>query len=127
MAKHHNVLIEVLTASAEWIAHFNAGEVQDCVDTYLPEAVMNAAPAGSFRGRTAIEGFWRPFVESGAGDLVYTHVALEMESASRVRLRANWRMNVGRGVITNELWLRGDDGRWCLAEDDFEVQEQFAA
>lgn len=127
MATDHNVLIEVLTASAQWIAHFNAGRVQECVNTYLPQAIMNAAPAGSFRGHAAIAGFWGPFVESGAGDLVYTNVALEMESSTRVRLRANWRMNVGRGIITNELWQLDDDGCWRLAEDDFEVQEQFAA
>ena len=34
-------------------------------------------------------------------------------------------MNVGRGVITLEEWVRGEGGEWFLAKDDFEVQEQF--
>lgn len=127
MATHHDELIEVLRASMDWIAHFNAGEVEACVDTYLPNAVMNAAPMGRFEGREAIAGFWKPFVESGAGELVYTEVTLELLGPGRVRMAANWSMNVGRGVITNELWLRDEDGAWRLAEDDFEVLEQFAA
>lgn len=127
MNEQHRDLQEVLQASAEWITRFNTGDVEACVDTYLPEAVMNAAPAGSFAGREAIDGFWRPFVASGAGELVYSEVSLRAVGEGRVQLAANWRMNVGRGVITNELWVRDDAGRWRLAEDDFEVRERFAA
>ncbi|MBX2811378.1 MAG: nuclear transport factor 2 family protein [Myxococcales bacterium] len=126
MNRYHQALIEVLTASSTWIRQFNAGEVEACIETYLPNAVMNAAPAGRFVGREAIGEFWRPFVASGASELVYTEIAMTMESEDKVRLSANWQMNVGRGIITNERWIRNNDGLWRLAEDDFEVQEQFA-
>ena len=125
MSQHHNTLIEVLGASHAWIAHFNAGRVDDCVETYLPEATMDAAPVGRFSGREAIDGFWRPFIAAGAGELVYSNVRVRTEGEDRARLSADWRMNVGRGVIYNELWVRGEDNRWRLAEDHFEVQERF--
>ena len=126
MTNHHNAAHEVLTASTNWINHFNAARVDACVETYLPDAVMNAQPIGSFSGREAILGFWKPFVESGAGELAYTNVQLRVEAADRVRLAADWTMNVGAGVITNELWVRTGDV-WCLAEDEFEIKERFAA
>ena len=116
----------LLATSRAWIAGFNRGDVAACVAAYAPDAVMNARPMGSFTGRAEIEGFWRPFLESGAGELVYSDVKLEVVDARSVVLSASWSMNVGRGVITKELWLRQDDQSWLLQEDDFEVQEQFA-
>ena len=41
-------------------------------------------------------------------------------------LSADWRMNVGRGVITMEKWVKQSDGNWLLEQDDFEVVEQFS-
>ena len=49
-----------------------------------------------------------------------------MIDARSVVLSASWSMNVGRGIITKELWVRQDDQSWLLVEDDFEVQEQYA-
>ena len=116
----------VLATSGSWIAGFNRGDVAACVAAYAPDAVMNASPMGRFTGRAEIEGFWRPFLESGAGELVYRDVQLEVIDARSVVLSASWSMNVGRGIITKELWVRQDDQSWLLQEDDFEVQEQYA-
>lgn len=123
--QHHNALLEVLTASQQWVENFNRGAAEACAEGYTQDAVMHASPMGVFRGRAAILEFWKPFIASGATDLEYTHVSLRVEGDDRVRLSAHWTMNVGRGVITNELWVRQPGGAWQLVEDHFEVQEQF--
>ena len=115
---------EVLTASQQWITNFNNGNVDACVAGYLPDAVMEAKPMGTFRGTQAIADFWRPFMASGAKDLEYQKIKLEVINESTVHLSANWRMNVGRGVITLEKWVKQSDGQWFLAYDAFEVLEQ---
>lgn len=116
---------EVLKACQQWIAHFNQGDVDACVAGYLPDAVMVAKPMGTFNGRQEIDGFWRPFMSSGAKDLAYQDVTLEVMNESTVHLSASWRMNVGHGVITLEKWVRQSNGQWLLAHDAFEVLEQF--
>ncbi len=80
---------------------------------------------GTFKGIGEIEGFWRPFIESGAGELEYTNVVLAVENDHTVLLRADWSMNIGRGVIIQERWVKQSDGTWLLEHDDFEVQEQY--
>ena len=40
-------------------------------------------------------------------------------------LSASWSMNVGSGFITKELWVKQDDGRWLLKEDDFSVVTEY--
>ena len=62
---------------------------------------------------------------SGAGDLKYSDVKLEVIDASTVLLSASWTMNVGRGIITLEKWVLQSDGKWLLAQDDFEIQENY--
>ena len=116
---------QVKAASADWIASFNRGDVDGCVAAYHSDALMEAQPMGSFRGTAAIDGFWRPFIASGASDLVYRNVRLEQVDERTVTLAAEWSMNVGRGVITEERWVRQDDGVWRLTFDAFEVQERF--
>ena len=122
---YNTVSNEVLRASRQWITNFNEGNVDACVAGYLPDAVMEAKPMGTFRGTPEIEGFWRPFISSGATDLEYHEVTLEVIDESTVHLSANWRMNVGHGVITLEKWVRQPNGQWLLAYDAFEVLEQF--
>ncbi len=117
---------DVLRASQEWITHFNDGDVDFCVATYLPNAVIEATPMGTFRGTQEIDGFWRPFMSSGATDLQYEEVTLEIIDETTAHLSARWSMNVGRGVITLEKWVKQSNGQWLLAHDAFEVLEQFA-
>ncbi|WP_281646172.1 nuclear transport factor 2 family protein [Parendozoicomonas sp. Alg238-R29] len=122
---HHDSLTATLNASKNWIKHFNKGDTDYCISAYIPEAEMKAKPMGEYSGRENIDNFWRPFIQSGATDLVYTDIWLQEINESKVHLGANWRMNVGRGVITLEEWIKTDSGTWKLAVDSFEIQEQF--
>ena len=117
---------EVIAASQRWIANFNKGEVDACVSAYHPNAVMEAKPFGTFTGRQEIEAFWRPFIASGATDLTYQEVALEIIDETTGHLSARWHMNVGRGVITQEKWVKQANDHWLLTYDAFEVLEQFS-
>ncbi len=116
---------EVLERSKRWIASFNGGDVDACVAAYKSDAVMNAKPFGTYTGKGEIEGFWRPFMASGPGELEYSNVEVEVIDPDTVHLSADWKMNVGRGVITKERWVRQPGGDWFLEQDDFELQEQF--
>ena len=82
---------------------------------------------GRFEGRQAIDDFWRPFMASGATDLVYRDVKLHVVDAKTVELSASWSMNVGHGIITCERWVEEADGAWRLLFDAFEIQEQYGA
>ena len=115
----------VLERSQKWIEAFNKGDTNTCIAGYQVDAVINAKPLGTFKGTGEIDGFWRPFMASGAGELKYSDVKLEVVDASTVLLSASWSMNVGRGIITLEKWVLENDGNWLLAQDDFEIQENF--
>jgi len=117
---------EVFTASQQWIANFNKGDVDACVAAYVPNAVMEAKPFGTFTGTQEIDAFWRPFVSSGATGLAYHEVVLQVIDELTLHLSANWKMNVGRGVITLEKWEKQSNGQWLLTHDAFEVLEQFS-
>ena len=116
---------EVLAVSQQWIANFNKGDIDACVAGYLPDAIMEAKPMGTFKGTQAIDGFWRPFMSSGAKGLVYQDIQLEVIDESTAHLSANWQMNVGQGVITLEKWVKQSNGQWLLAHDAFEILEQY--
>jgi ketosteroid isomerase-like protein len=116
---------EVLLASQQWIANFNKGDVDACLAAYLPDATIEAKPMGTFTGTQEIDDFWRPFMSSGATDLEYQEVTLDVINESTVHLSAKWQMNVGQGVITLEKWVNQSHGQWLLAHDAFEVLEQY--
>lgn len=122
---HHDALTEALTASIAWIRSFNQGDPRACADAYAPNAWMHAQPFGRYEGTEAIYTFWAEFLKTGAGELRYQDVNVHVLDDNRVRLQARWSMNVGRGVISNELWVRQPSGDWKLVEDAFEVQEQY--
>ena len=122
---NHNVMSEVLVASKQWVKHFNNGDANYCIAAYLPEAEMDVKPMGKFEGTDSIDQFWRPFLQSGATDLQYQKIWLKQIDATKVQLGADWTMNIGRGVITLEEWVKTDSGVWKLAMDQFEVQEQY--
>jgi hypothetical protein len=52
-------------------------------------------------------------------------VNVAIENETTVLLTADWKMNVGRGIIIQERWVKQKDGNWLLEFDDFEVQEQY--
>jgi len=115
----------VLECSQKWIEAFNKGDADTCIAGYQADAIINAKPLGTFTGTDEIDAFWRPFMASGAGALKYSDVKLEVVDASTVLLSASWTMNVGCGIITLEKWVLQNEGNWLLAQDDFEIQENF--
>jgi ketosteroid isomerase-like protein len=122
---HHKVALEVLEASKTWINAFNNGNSQQCVDGYSDDAVIHATPFGVKKGTQEIMDFWKPFIASGASNLVYTNVHIEVANETTAFLGANWSMNIGKGIIYQEKWEKIND-KWVLTYDDFEVLEQFA-
>lgn len=127
---HHSRNIEIITkdvlkTSAEWIEYFNSGRIKACSESYSENAVMDARPMGRFEGREAIHKFWTGFVNSTkAKDLVYTDIKVDVIDEKSAILSANWSMNVGKGFITKELWVKTGEN-WLLIEDDFTVEEQY--
>jgi ketosteroid isomerase-like protein len=122
--KHHAVAIEVINASKAWIEAFNKGNAEACVKGYDSKATMSAMPFGVKSGIDEISGFWTPFIKSGATNLIYNDLSIEVANETTVFLSANWSMNVGRGKIYQEKWEK-KDGRWVLTYDNFQVLEQF--
>ncbi|MTI30426.1 hypothetical protein [Xanthovirga aplysinae] len=121
---HHQIALEVIKASKDWINNFNNGNVEACVNGYTKEAILRTLPFGLKKGRKEISDFWTPFIKSGATNLIYTNPSVEVVDEKTALLSANWSMNVGRGVIYQEKWEK-IDGKWLLTYDDFEVLEQF--
>ena len=73
---------EVMAASAAWIEHFNKGDARYCSNAYTEDTIMDARPFGQFKGREAVYDFWKPFIASGAGELVYSDVKYEVVDAT---------------------------------------------
>ena len=61
---------------------------------------------------------------AGASELVYSNIRLTIEDEGRARLAADWSMNIAAGVITNELWIKEENGQWLIAQDDFDILRQ---
>ena len=121
-----SVEVEVREASKKWISAFNQAEIKTCAETYMSNAVMDARPMGRYEGREAIYEFWNGFVSSAkAGDLSYTNVNVEVIDEHSAKLSAKWSMNVGRGFISEELWVKKND-LWFLSYDEFTVEEKFS-
>ncbi|MDE1461339.1 YybH family protein [Spartinivicinus poritis] len=117
---------QVLATSKQWIETFNKGDAKGCSEGYVVDAVMDARPVGQFVGRESILAFWQQFIQStGASELIYKDVNVDVLDENNAVLSANWQMNVGRGYISKELWQRQGNGQWLLVEDDFTVVEQF--
>ncbi|GAA4275998.1 Cif family virulence factor [Aquimarina mytili] len=121
---HHKIALEVIKASKDWIANFNKGNAEVCVKGYDAKAVMSAMPFGIKTGTKEISEFWTPFIASGATNLIYTDVSVEVANETTAFLSANWSMNVGRGVTYQEKWEK-KEGQWLLTYDNFQVLEQF--
>ncbi|WBX74505.1 hypothetical protein PG913_04740 [Tenacibaculum pacificus] len=121
---HHKIALEVLEASKNWIANFNNGNTEACVKGYDEKAIMKVAPFGIKKGITEISEFWIPFAKSGATNLIYTNVSVEIVDEKTAFLAANWSMNIGNGIIFQEKWEK-KSGKWILTYDDFKVLEQF--
>jgi len=122
--EHHEVALEVLKASKVWISNFNNGNSSACVQGYYSKAIMSAMPYGVKKGTEEISKFWVPFIKSGATNLIYTNVSVEIANETTAFLSANWSMNIGNGIIFQEKWEK-IEGQWLLTYDNFQVLEQF--
>ena len=120
----NKVETEVLNASEKWISNFNAGNTIGIANAYTADAIMVAKPFGTFEGRKAISEFWTPFIASGATDLEYSNTKVKIVHKTKAIISSDWKMNVGKGIITNETWVK-TNGLWKLEADHFEVIEQF--
>jgi nicotinamidase-related amidase/ketosteroid isomerase-like protein len=114
----------VMQASAQWVSDFNQGNVQACINRYLPSASMQVHPFGKFTSIQAITDFWFEFAKSKPSDLVYRNIDIKVLNEGQAILSANWRMNIASGFISKELWTLAKDGQWYLEEDDFTVLAQ---
>ncbi|MCG8476651.1 MAG: hypothetical protein MI784_14395 [Cytophagales bacterium] len=120
----HQVALEVLQASKDWIAAFNRDDVGACIEVYLPHARMRAEPFGLKKDRKEISDFWKPFLASGASNLAYTQVGIEVANDTTAFLSANWSMSSGSGVVYQEKWVKRG-GLWKLSYVDWEMQEKY--
>ncbi|APD05915.1 hypothetical protein UJ101_00366 [Flavobacteriaceae bacterium UJ101] len=125
MKDNHTQLEEVLKASKGWMNAFNTGNAKGCANAYTENTKMVVTPMGTYEGKQAVFEFWDTLINQGAKDVVYTNTKLETIDDRTVLLSANWSMNIGRGIITEEKWVKQDDGKWLLEFDAFEIQEQY--
>jgi hypothetical protein len=120
-----SVKAAVMNASNQWIEAFNRGDLVFCSEKYSAMAEMDARPMGHYTGRKEIYDFWQNFVDStGATQLKYAEIEIEVIDNSNAKLSAKWTMNVGKGFISKELWSL-QSGIWLLTEDDFTVEEKY--
>jgi ketosteroid isomerase-like protein len=110
-------------AQIMWVNAFNAGDASGCANSYEEEAVMNAKPFGTFKGREEILGFWTKCIGDGLSDVNYIDPQIEVIDETSAILTSKWKMNKAQGVITKELWVLQSDGTALLREDNFEALE----
>jgi ketosteroid isomerase-like protein len=121
---HQEAALEVLSASKQWIENFNNGNAEECANAYTSNSVMRAMPFGVKKSKDEILEFWTSLISSGANNLVYTDVSVEVVDEQTAMLSANWSMNIGEGIIYQEKWVK-ENGKWVLSYDDFEVLLQY--
>ncbi len=84
----------VMQASREWVANFNRGNIQGCIDRYTVNASMQVSPFGRFQGIGAIGGFWQDFAQHKPAELIYRNVEIKVLNQKSAILSANWSMNI---------------------------------
>ncbi|WP_293266671.1 nuclear transport factor 2 family protein [Neptunomonas sp.] len=105
-----------------WKQAFNKQDAAGCASQYMPHAVMDARPFGTFKGRDEIQAFWKNIMDQGFTDVEYSDVRWEPAENEGYILRASWTMNKAFGVVHREHWIIDADGKARLSSDDFEVQ-----
>jgi len=116
-------------ASAAWKAHFNAGDAAGCAACYEEDAIMVAAPFGTFTGRAEIEAFWTNLIADGFTGIEYLDPNIEQLDDNSAVLTSKWKMNKAHGIITRELWVLqsvppeagNQEATALLREDHFEA------
>ncbi len=116
IAQFESLREAVQTASKSWQKAFNSGDAKKSTAThYLPDAIMVAKPFGTYHGHTDIQAFWEDIIKKGFSDIEYINPKITFIDSKTARLESDWRMNLAKGIITNETWV--------MQEDHFEVQK----
>ena len=116
--------MEVQAASNQWIANFNAGDVDAIADAYLEDAIMRAEGTafGVVEGRENIRTFWDVLINVfGAADLQYQRRHIRVLSDTVAIVTSDWSMNLFAGLIYQEKWVKQANGEWLLQSDHFDV------
>lgn len=122
----HSTKKAVTTASNSWIHNFNQQNLDYISDAYSENAFMEAKPFGTYETKEEIRAFWKDLIyEKNATSLVYSNTKIEIINDSTALISADWKMNIGEGIITQEKWVKEKDGVWRLLADHFEVIKQY--
>jgi len=115
-----------IQASKRWIQAFNAGKLHYCANVYRSNAVMTVFGVGDFKGRKKIAAFWTSFIRATkAGALKYKNTTIKVLHPRRIHLQSDWSMNVGKGTIGLESWVRNSKGQWKIELDQFRVTKRW--
>ncbi|MBO9490122.1 nuclear transport factor 2 family protein [Endozoicomonas sp. G2_1] len=109
-------------AIGAWQQAFNRQDAAGCATQYQEDAIMEARPMGTFKGRAQIQAFWQQIIDGGYCDVDYTDVEWQKVDDNSYILTSKWTMNKAYGVVHRELWVLQPDGSAKLKEDDFEIQ-----
>lgn len=115
---------EFLQYTQLWVENFNKGNIKYCIDAYTNDARMIVKGIGKFEGREEISSFWNELTKT-AKTLEYINTNIIVLNEKTVHLNAEWKMNIGEGIITLEEWVKQEDGRWMLENDCFQVDKQY--
>lgn len=118
--QHHEVALEVLDASKNWIDYFNKKEIEKCIDLYTSEATLKPSLQEKKIGRNEISLFWKDLIKNGAKNLIYKNVSIKVANDSTAFISAQWAMNIANGIINQEKWVKRNN-TWKLVYDDFEI------
>lgn len=116
------LLKAVLKASNTWKDGFNTGKASQSAGIYAKDAIMNAKPFGTFKGRDAIEKFWDNLIKGGYSDVEYINATIDIIDNKHAVIASSWKMNKAKGIITKELFQLQEDGSAKLIDDNFEVK-----
>jgi len=107
---------------AIWQAAFNKQDAAGCAAQYTQNAVMQAQPFGTFKGREEIQAFWQGIIDDGYSQVEYSNVKWQPAEGQGFLLTSSWTMNKAFGVVHKEHWIVEADGKARLLSDDFEIQ-----
>ncbi|MCR9122148.1 MAG: alpha/beta fold hydrolase [Phyllobacteriaceae bacterium] len=107
-----------------WADAINAGDADAAADFYAPNAIVKAGRFGMLTGRPALRNFWAEMIEQGATDARLFDTSVRVIDESTVGITSGWRMNVGEGRITTEIWRILPDDTAVLRRGEFTMNAQ---